>query len=160
MWRCRVSLLEQEITECRHVIKFANETLKPAVINSIMANLNIFTRKQLEKMLATQLIDVTMKIQENKISSQNELFHENKKSNEKLTDIQSKFDKLASDNEILQSKIIVAEKTTNTLQENLSSNNSKITDLERSFHKLEQYSHRECVEIAGIPHNVPHLISF
>ena len=49
--------------------------------------------------------------------------------NEKLTDIQSKFDKLASDNKIRQSKIIVAEKTTKTLQENLSSNNSKITEL-------------------------------
>ena len=68
--------------------------------------------------------------------------------------------KLASNNEILQSKIIVAEKTLKMLQENLSFNNSKITDLERSFHKLEQYSHRECVEIAGIPQNVPHLISF
>ena len=49
--------------------------------------------------------------------------------NENLTDIQSKFDKLASDNKIRQSKIIVAEKTTKTLQENLSSNNSKITEL-------------------------------
>ena len=82
------------------------------------------------------------------MSSQNELYNDNKKINEKLSDIQSKLDKLASDNEILQSKVIVAEETSTTLQENLSSNNSKITDLERSFHKLEQYSHRECVEIA------------
>ena len=65
-------------------------------------------------------------------------FNENKKINEKLTDLQRKFDKLVSDNEILQSKIIVAEKTLKTCQENLSSNNSKITDLERSFHTLEQ----------------------
>ena len=77
--------------------------------------------------------------------------------NEKLTNIQSKFDKLASDNEILQSKIIVAEKTTKTLQENLNSINSKITELERSVHKPEQYSRRECVEIAGIPHDIPHV---
>ena len=62
-------------------------------------------------MSATQLINFTMKIHENMISSQNELFNENKKNNKKLTDIQSKFDKLASDNEILQSTIIVAEKT-------------------------------------------------
>ena len=72
-----------------------------------MANLNIPTRKQLEKMLATQLMNFTMKIQENVKSSQNELFNENKKINKKLTDIQSKFDELACDNEILQSKIIV-----------------------------------------------------
>ena len=51
-----------------------------------MANLNIPNRKELEKMSATQLIDFKMKI------------------------IQSKFDKVASDNEILQSKIIFTEK--------------------------------------------------
>ena len=62
--------------------------------------------------------------------------------NEKSTDIQSKFDKLASDNKIRQSKIIVAEKTTKTLQENLSSNNSKITELKTTIHKLEQHSRR------------------
>ena len=78
--------------------------------------------------------------------------------NEKLTDIQNKFDILASDNEMLQSKIVVVKKTTRTLQENLNSNNSKITKLERSVHKLEQYSRRECVEIAGIPRNIPHVI--
>ena len=66
-------------------------------------------------MSATQLINFTMKIHENMISSQNELFNENKKNNKKLTDIQSKFDKLASDNEILQSTIIMAEKTLKTL---------------------------------------------
>ena len=123
-----------------------------------MVNSNILTRKQLEKMSATQLIDFKMKIQENMIYSQNELFNENKKINEKLTHIQSIFDKLASDNDILQSKIIVAEKTSKTLQENLSSNNSRITDLERSLHKLEQYSRRECVKIAGIPRDIPHVI--
>ena len=78
--------------------------------------------------------------------------------NKKLTDIQSKLDKLASDNEMLQSKIIVGEKTTKTLQENLTCDNSKITELERSVHKLEQYTRRECVEIAGIPPDIPHVI--
>ena len=73
---------------------------------------------------------------------------ENKIMNKKLTDIQIKFDKRASDNEMLQSKIIVSEKTTGTLQENLNSNNSKITELEISVHKLKQYSRKECVEIA------------
>ena len=59
---------------------------------------------------------------------------------------------------ILQSKIIVAEKTTKTVQENISSSNSKITELERSIHKLEQYSRTECVEITGIPWDIPHVI--
>lgn len=46
-------------------------------------------------------------------------------------DIKNKFDRLASDNEMLQSKIVVAEKTTRMLQENPNSTNSKITELER-----------------------------
>ena len=53
---------KREITECRRVIKSVNETLKPADKHSIMANSNILSRKQLEKMLVTQLIDFTMKI--------------------------------------------------------------------------------------------------
>ena len=44
---------KQEITECRRVMKFSNETLKPAIKNSIMANPNILTRKELEKISAT-----------------------------------------------------------------------------------------------------------
>ena len=60
-----------------------------------MANLNIPNRKELEKMSATQLIDFKMKI------------------------IQSKFDKVASDNKILRSKIIFTEKSSKTLRKNL-----------------------------------------
>ena len=75
-----------------------------------------------------------------------------------MRDIQGKFDKMASDNEILQSKIIVAEKTTKTPQENISFNNSKITELERSIHRLEQYSRKECTEIAAISWDIPHVI--
>ena len=44
-------------------------------------------RKEPEKMYVSQLIDSTMKIQENMISGQNELFNENKKMNQKVTDI-------------------------------------------------------------------------
>ena len=75
-----------------------------------------------------------------------------------MTDIQNKFDKLASDNGMLKSKIIMAEKTTRTLQENLNSINSKTTELERSIHKLQQHSRRESVEIPGIPRDFPHVI--
>ena len=71
-----------------------------------------------------------MKIQENMISSQNELF------NEKFYILQ-----------IFESKIEVAQKTWKMLYENLSSNNFKFTNLKRSFHKLEQYSCEECVEL-------------
>ena len=33
-----------------------------------------------------------------------------------------------------------------------------IAELERSVHKLEQYSCRECIEIAGILWVIPHII--
>lgn len=55
---------------------------------------------------------------------------------EKLTNIQKKFDLLACDNKKLQSKITVAEETASTLQENLSSCNFRITELERSVQKV------------------------
>ena len=77
-----------------------------------------------------------MKIQENMISGQSELFNKNKKMNEKLTRIQKKFDLLACDNEKLQSTITVAEETTITLQENISFCNFRITELERSVQKV------------------------
>ena len=64
-----------------------------------------------------------MKNQENMISGENELFSENKKLNENLTDIQKKIDLMARDNRKLQSKFIVAEKKASTLQENLRSHN-------------------------------------
>lgn len=49
----------------------------------------------------------------------------------KNRDIKNKFNRLASDNEMLQSKIAVAEKTMRMLQKNPNSTNSKITELER-----------------------------
>ena len=71
--------------------------------------------------------------------------------NEKLTDFQNKFNNLASDNEMLREKIIVAKKTTSTLPENLSRSNYRITKLKKSANKLEQYSLKEYAGIAGIP---------
>ena len=110
-------------------------------------------------MSVIQLIDFTMKIQEKWYLFKMSYLMKIKKL--QLTDIQSKFYKLASGNEILRSKIIVAENTTKALQENLNSNTFKITELERSVHKLEQYSlqdSRECVEIAEILRDIPHVI--
>ena len=52
----------------------------------------------------------------------------------------------------------MVEKTAETLQKNLSSNNSTIAGLERSIHKLEQYSRKECVEIAGTLRGIPYVI--
>ena len=64
-------------SQCRRVIKLVNETLKLASKNSVMANSNRLTTKQLEKMSVTQPIEFTLKIRENMISGQNESFNEN-----------------------------------------------------------------------------------
>ena len=64
------------------------------------------------------------------ISGENELFNENKNIIENFRNIQKKFDLLASNYEKLHSKIIIAEKMTSTLQDNLSLCNSSITELQ------------------------------
>ena len=52
---------------------------------------------------------------------------------------------------MLRDKIIVAEKPTTTLPENLSPRNYRITKLKKPANKLEQYSLKEYAGIAGIP---------
>ena len=61
------------------------------------------------------------------ISGQNKLFNKSIKIIEKFTNIQKKLDFLDSDREKLHSQIIIAEKMTSTLQDNLSSG---ITELQ------------------------------
>ena len=55
-----------------------------------MKSSTILARKELGKMLFSQTIDFTMKIQGNMIFGQYKLYNENKRINEKLTDIQKK----------------------------------------------------------------------
>ena len=80
-----------------------------------MAGSNILTRKRLEKMTNEQLIDFAVKLQDNLISKQTELINDNKEFREKLNLIEAKFDDLKKENETLQSKVMVAEKTSTTL---------------------------------------------
>ena len=78
-----------------------------------MATSTTLDRKQLKRMLATQLI--YFKFKKNVISGENELFNENKNITENFRNIQKKFDLLAGNYEKLHSKIIIAEKMTSTL---------------------------------------------
>ena len=80
-----------------------------------MAGSNILTRKQLEKITNEQLIDFAVKLQDNLIAKQTELTNDNKEFREKLNLIEAKFDYLKKENEPLQSKVMVAEKTSTTL---------------------------------------------
>ena len=73
-----------------------------------MVGSNILTRKQLEKMTSAQLIGFAMKLQDNLITKQTELINNNKEFREKLNVLKAKFDNLKKENEILQSKVVIA----------------------------------------------------
>ena len=59
-----------------------------------------------------------MKLQTNMINKQTELINDNKEFREKLSIIDSKFDELKKENEVLKSKLSIAEKTSLTLSSN------------------------------------------
>ena len=70
-----------------------------------MAGSNILTRRQLEKITINQLIEFAMKLQANIINKQTELINDNKEFREKLSIIDSKFDELKKENEVMKSKV-------------------------------------------------------
>ena len=119
-----------------------------------MAGSNILTRRQLEKMTNDQLIEFAMKLQTNMINKETELINDNKEFREKIIIIDSKFDELKKENEVLKSKVSVAEKTSSTLSTNYKNFNEKLIEMERNMHRLEQYSRREYIEIAGVPSSI------
>ena len=110
-----------------------------------MAGSNILTRKQLEKMTDDQLLEFAMKLQNNMINKQTDLINDNKESREKLSIIDSKFDELKNENEVLKSKVSVAEKTSLILSVDYKNINEKVIEMERNIHRMEQYSriHRD-----------------
>ena len=73
-----------------------------------MVGSNILTRKQLEKMTSAQLIGFAMKLQDNLITKQTELINNNRNFREKLNVLKAKFDNVKKENEILQSKVVIA----------------------------------------------------
>ena len=109
----------------------------------------ILTRKQLEKMTNDQLIEFALKLQNNMINKQTELINDNREFREKQRIIDSKFDELKKENEVLKIKVWVAEKQllTLTTHKNI---NEKVIEMERNMHRMEQHSCCKCIEIVGI----------
>ena len=60
------------------------------------------------------------------ITKQTELINDNKEFREKLSIIDSKFDELKKENEVLKSKVSIAEKTSLTLSTNYKNINEKL----------------------------------
>ena len=59
-------------------------------------------------MTSAQLIGFAMKLQDNLITKQTELINNNRKFREKLNVLKAKFDNVKKENEILQSKVVIA----------------------------------------------------
>ena len=67
----------------------------------------------------------------------------------KVLEIMSKIDSLAKKNEEFTSHVSVAQNTSTILQEVFKTTSSKLVELERQHHKLEQYTRRECLDFSG-----------
>ena len=114
----------------------------------------ILTRGQLEKMSSENLIASFLALQDNIILQQNHLLQQNRDISKKLLEITSKIDSLAKENEELTSHVSVAQNAPKILQEVFKTKSSKLVELERQHHKLEQYTRRECLDFSGIPNTV------
>ena len=80
-----------------------------------------------------QLIDFVMKLQDNLISKQTELINDNKEFLEKLNLIEAKFDDLKKENETLQSKFMIAEKTLTIFSINHKKLQNRVIEMERDM---------------------------
>ena len=114
----------------------------------------ILTSGQLEKMSNENLIASFLALQDNIILQQNDLLQQNRDISKKLLEITSKIDSLAKKNEELTSHVSVAQKATKILQEAFKTTSSKLAELERQHHKLEQCMRREYLDFSGIPNSV------
>ena len=108
------------------------------------------------------LIAYFLALKDNIILQRNDLLQQNRDISKKLLEITSKIDSLAKKNEELTSHVSVAQNASKILQEALKTASSKLVELERQHHKLEQYTRRECLDFSGIPNSVApkHLENF
>lgn len=87
--------------------------------------INNLTRKQIKKATKNQLIQFALKLQNNIITKQAELINDNNEFREKLNIIDSNFDDVKKENEILKSKVSVVAKTLLNLSTNYKTMNEK-----------------------------------
>ena len=112
----------------------------------------ILTREQLQKMSNENLIASFLALQE--MLQQNDLSQQNRDILKKLLEITSKIDSLAKKNEELTSHVSVAQNASKILQEVFKTTSSKLVELERQHHKLEQYTRRKYLDFSVIPNSV------
>ena len=108
----------------------------------------------MQKMSNENLIASFSALQDNVMLQQNDLLQQNRDILKKLLEITSKIDSLAKKNEELTSHVSVAQNASKILREAFKTTSSKLVELERQHHKLEQYTRRECLDFSGIPNSV------
>ena len=87
------------------------------------------------------------------ISKQTELTNGNKEFREKLNLIEAKFNDLKKENETL-GKLCLQKKLRRPFPSIIKKINDRIIEIERNAHRLEHYSRRECIEIAGVSNSI------
>ena len=114
-----------------------------------MAGSNILTRKELENWPTYKLC---YEPQDNLISNQTELINDNKEFRGKLDLIEAKFDDLKKENETIQSKVMVAGKTSTTLSINHEKlNNSVIEEYLSNTHVVNESKLQEPQTVSKRP---------
>ena len=67
---------------------------------------------------------------------------------------QKKCQDLLNENNVIESRLAVAENTSSLLKSNTKKLNEQLINIARRQYKFEQYSRRECIEIQDIPQNI------
>ena len=118
------------------------------------AKCQIMTRSQLEKMDSEQLAQSFLLLQDEILGNQTELLHQNYIINERLGDLSKKIQDFLNKNNVIKSRLAVAENTSSLLKSNTKKLNEQLINIEYHQYKLEQYSRWECIKIQGIPQNI------
>ena len=96
-------------------------------INQIMAaKRQIITRGQLEKMDSEQLVQSFLLLQDEILGGQTELLQQSNIINERLGDLSKKFQDLLNENNIIKSRLAVAENASSLLKSNTKKLNKQL----------------------------------
>ena len=100
-------------------------------INQIMAaKRQIVTRSQLGKMDSEQLMQSSFLLQDEILGNQTELLQQNNTINERLGDLSKKFQDLLNENNIIKSRLAVAQNTSSLLKSNSKKFKEQLTNIE------------------------------
>ena len=101
-----------------------------------------------------QLVQSFLVLQDEILGNQTELLQQSNAINKRPGDLSKKFQDLLNENNVIKSRLTVAENTSNLLKSNTKKLNEQLINIERRQYKLAQYSRRVCIEIQGIPQDI------